>query len=81
MVRFAKILALMLVIGLLAAPSALAKPLQPTLPPDARSAPAAQSSVDSDDVSTLAAGSGIAVVLVGLAMYTLGRRRCMPALP
>ena len=79
MKRLAKILTLTLVIGLLAVPSVLAKPLQPTLPPDARSAPAAQSSVEPDDVSAIAAGSGIALLLVGLGMYTLGRRQCMPA--
>lgn len=78
--RLAKILAVALVIGLVAAPSAFGKSLQPTLPPDARTAPAAQSTSESRDVSGISAAGGIAVLLVGWALYPLSRRRRVPAL-
>jgi hypothetical protein len=60
------------VIGLLAAPSAFGKSLQPPLPSDARGAPVAQSAEPSDTAAITAAG-GLAVLLVGFALSPLSR--------
>ncbi len=79
MTRLAKILTLMLVVASLAAPAALAKPLQPTLPPDARDAPAAQGTADSADVPAIAVAGGIAVLLLGVAIYPRRSGRHVPA--
>jgi hypothetical protein len=78
MKRLVTILTLSVVIGLLAAPSAFAKPLQPPLPPDARSAPAARNAEPSD-ASAIGALSGLGALVVGVAVYPLIRRRYMPA--
>ena len=78
--RLAQILAVALVIGLVSAPSAFGKSLQPSLPPDARSAPGAQSTSQPSDTSTIAVTSGLGVLLVGSALYPLSRRRREPAL-
>lgn len=60
--RLAKILAVALVIGLVAAPSAFGKSLQPTLPPDGRAA-------DGNDNAAIALVGGLGVLLLGSALY------------
>ena len=63
MKRLAKILAVGLVIGLIAAPSTFARSLQPSLPSDARSG-------DSSDDAALILVSGFGVLLLGSALYS-----------
>jgi hypothetical protein len=72
--RLRTILAAALAIGLLAAPSAFGKSLQPPLPPDARGADAAQSTAEPSDSAAITAASGLAVLVVGAALYPLSRR-------
>jgi hypothetical protein len=71
--RLAKILAAALVIGLLAAPSAFGKSLQPPLPADARGTPSAHSSPEPSDTAAITAASGFVVLLVGFGLYPLSR--------
>jgi hypothetical protein len=78
--RLTKSLTLALATAAVAAPTASAKSLQPPLPPDARTAPAAQSTSEPRDVSAISAAGGIAVLLVGSALYPLSRGRRVPAL-
>jgi hypothetical protein len=73
--RLAKILAIALAIGLLAASAASAKPLQPPVPQDARSASSASEPSDTPAI-LLAVGLGAAAL--GAAAYPLSRRRGEP---
>jgi hypothetical protein len=73
MKRLALILAL--AASLLAASSASARPLQPPLPPDARS----QTADDPTDTAAQALVGGIGVLLAGALFLPLSRRRSAPA--
>jgi len=80
MSRLAKILALALVVAAVAVPAAFAKSLQPSLPPDARTAPSAQTQSAEGEATAIVAISGLTVLFAGLAMRPLTRRRRVPAL-
>jgi hypothetical protein len=73
--RLAKILVIALAIGLLAAPAAGAKPLQPPLPQDARSAPGAS---EPSDTPAILLAVGLGASALGAAAYPLSRRRREP---
>jgi len=80
MSRIVKTLALALVIAAMAAPAVFAKSLEPSLPPDARTAPAAQTQSADGEAAATVAISGLAVLFAGLALRPLTRRRRVPAL-
>jgi hypothetical protein len=73
-----RVLVLTIAIALIAAPSAFGKALRPPLPPDARSAPAAQSGADSDESPVLVVAGVVLVLLIGAALTPRGRRRPVP---
>jgi hypothetical protein len=69
-------LALVIAICLVAASPASAKPLQPPLSPEARSA---QSDAVGGDAAPITVAAGLAVLLVGAALHPRAGRRRAPA--
>jgi membrane-associated phospholipid phosphatase len=72
MSRLARTLALGVAIALLAVPSALAKPLQPPVPQEARSASSAS---EPSDTPAILLAAGLGALALGATAYSLGRRR------
>jgi hypothetical protein len=73
--RVSTILVLSIVIALIAAPTAFGKALQPPIPPEARSAPAAQTDSSANDAPAIVAAAGLGALAMAAAVAPLGRRR------